>query len=137
VKKITLFLLTNLFIFTGIKSMDIEVLDKSYQLGETSEQNDTPNPKSKKSNRSNRTDELLRQNNILLHALIMQNKIHFEYHDDIKYETQISVNQTAKNTRLALDKLYTSTNEQLKDKTLFIPMTGQTQSNKKECEYII
>jgi hypothetical protein len=130
-KKITLFLLTTLFIFTGIKSMEnwgmeIEQTNK-LSKSSTSEQSNKANQKSKK---SNRTDKLLRQNNILLHTLIMQNKIHFEYEDDQKYTTHISINEAAKNTKIALDNLYKSTNEQLKDKTLYIPMMGETEKPK-------
>jgi hypothetical protein len=131
-KKITLFLLTNLFICTGIKSMEnwgmeIEQTNKLSKSSNTSEHSNTTNQRSKK---SNRTDKLLKQNNILLHTLIMQNKIHFEYEDDQKYTTHISINEAAKNTKAALDNLYKSTNEQLKDKTLYIPMMGETEKPK-------
>jgi hypothetical protein len=138
-KTITLFLLTNLFICTGIKSMEnwgmeVEQTHKLSKSSNTSEHGNTTNQKSKK---YNKTDKLLHQNNVLLHTLIMQNKIHFEYEDDQKYTTHISINETAKNTKIALDNLYKSTNEQLKDKTLYIPMMGETQNNKKESKDII
>jgi len=138
-KTITLFLLTNLFICTDIKSMEnwgmeVEQTHKLSKSSNTLEHGNTTNQKSKK---YNKTDKLLKQNNILLHTLIMQNKIHFEYEDDQKYTTHISINETAKNTKIALDNLYKSTNEQLKDKTLYIPMMGEIQDNKKESKDII
>jgi hypothetical protein len=131
-KKITLFLLINLFIFAGIKSMEnwgmeVEQTHKSNKSSNTSEHSDTNNLKSKK---YNRTDKLLHQNNVLLHTLIMQNKIHFEYEDDKKYTTDKTINQHAQNTKKSLDSLYKATNEQLKDKTLHIPMTGETEKQK-------
>jgi len=107
--------------FTGIKGME----DSGIMDVEITKSRNAPQPKNKTNKipkETSTTDkQLLKENNILLHALIMQNKIHFEYNEN----TRISSNTLdRKATRSALDKLYTSTNTQLEDKTLHIPMTS-------------
>jgi hypothetical protein len=122
-KKTTTLLCITTFICTSIKSMEMDVENNNNSSSNTPESHNTRNKKSKN---SNSLEKLLEQNNILLHTLIMQNKIHFEYEDDKKYTTNVTINQHAKNTQTALNNLYKSTNAQLTDKTLHIPMTGQT-----------
>jgi hypothetical protein len=107
--------------------MDIDTYNNSELQSSTSQQNITTNPISSK---HSRTDKLLKQNNILLHTLIIQQKIHFEYEDDQKYTIDKSVSQLAREAKLSLDNLYKSTNAQLKDKTLHIPMAGETEKPK-------
>ena len=139
-KKITLLLIFNLCMFTGVKSMEwtMDIESDAHKIAPPMQQNS--NIKSSKEKidfhktpkENNKTNKLLKENSILLHTLIMQNKIHFEYHDDTRFTTDITINQHAKNTQLALDNLYKSTNAQLDDKSLHIPMTGQYQNiNKK------
>lgn len=130
-KKITLLLYINAFMFTCVKSMEMEVEEcNNHNSSNTSESSSTINAKS---NNSNPTDKLLKQNleatkttNILLYTLIMQNKTNIEYQDNIKHDTRQSIDLHAKDTKTAFDILYKSTNAQLKDKTLHIPMTGKT-----------
>lgn len=104
--------------FPWIKSMENPGMDIEFNNN---------NPQQSNIAYSSQTDKLLKENNVLLHTLIMQNKIHFEYKDDKQYTTNININQHAKNTKLALDNLYKLTNTQLEDKALHIPMTGQTK----------
>ena len=92
-----------------------------------------------KSNNNNQTAQLLQENNKLLKDLIVltrtkiiQSKIHFEYDDDKRYTTDMTINQHAKNTQQALDNLYKATNTQLEDKALHIPMTGQVKNNQNK-----
>lgn len=124
-KKITLFLCINACMFMNIKSMDVENNNNSYNQHTPSQQyNNTHNSSS---NKSSNTAALLKENNVLLHTLIMQNKIHFEYHDDTRFTTNMTINQHAKNTKIALDNLYRTANQQLQDQSLHFPMTGQTK----------
>jgi hypothetical protein len=125
-KKIMILLCINVLMFTYIKSMenldmDIETHNNSEK---TSHQHDASNTKS---NNNNQTNKLLKDNNILLHTLIMQNKIHFEYQDSVKHDPRQSINLHTKDALVAVDNLYKSHNSQIKDKALHIPMTGKTE----------
>lgn len=108
--------------------MDVEAYNNTNTLHSSASQES--NPLNQTSKKHSRTDTLLKKNNILLHTLIMQNKIHFEYEDEQKYTIDKSVNQLAKETKISLDKLYTKANKQLKDESLYIPMTGETEKPK-------
>ena len=136
-KKTTLFLLTTLSICTSIKSMEMDIEERNnYTPSNTSESSSTISTKSKSNNSNNndsQTDKLLKQNNALLkdlvvltHTNIMQDKIHFEYLDNKQHATTIPIDRHAKDAQTALDNTYKSTNAQLKNKALHIPMTGAT-----------
>lgn len=127
-KKITLFLLTTMLMHTCITGMEMDVEEYRHTSTETSEQSNTSHITS-----SNHTNKLLKQNNALLkdlvvltHTKIMQDKIHFEYHDNKQHETKVPMDQHAREAQTALNNTYKSANAQLKNKALHIPMTGAT-----------
>ncbi len=125
-EKTTTLLLASTCALTFISNslcMDVEFNNNSSKQRNTSQQGDTTNTRSKK---NNQTDKLLETNNILLYTLIMQNKIHFEYQDNIRFTTDVTINRHANDTKKALDNLYVSSNTQLNDKSLHIPMTHST-----------
>lgn len=124
-EKTTTLLLVSTCALTFISNslcMDVEFSNNSSKQRNTSQQGDTTNT----SKKNNQTNKLLKANNILLHTLIMQNKIHFEYEDNIRFTTDVTINRHANETKKSLDNLYASSNTQLEDKSLHIPMTHST-----------